>query len=253
MGNKLYAACSSNMGLRRRNNEDNFLFNGNYLPEEHFGTESTLTLECSVGRNIHLAVFDGMGGENYGEQASYAAARKHYEFIKVSKPFYISDKKYLENLTAALNEAVMEKAKELVTSRMGTTFAAMYFTSHYGYAVNLGDSKIFLMREDSLRQLSVDDVSIRPIGTMKKAPITQYLGMDPMEVTLIPHIYRVTPQKGDRYLICTDGLSDMVEEENIRDILQRNGNTKDAVEKLTDKALEYGGRDNVTIIVCDIC
>lgn len=253
MGYKLYAACSSNMGLRRRNNEDNFLFKGIYLPEEHSGTECTLTLECSVGRNIHLAVFDGIGGENYGEQASYAAARKHCEFIEVSKPFYISDRKYLEELTITLNGAVMGKARELATSRMGTTFAAMYFTSHYGYAVNLGDSKIFLMREDSLRQLSVDDVSSRPIGTKKKAPITQYLGMDSMEVTLVPHIYRVEPQKGDRYVICTDGLSDMIEEEDIRDILQRNGNTKDAVEKLTDKALEYGGRDNVTIIVCDIC
>lgn len=71
MGYKLHAACSSNMGLRRRNNEDNFLFNGTYMPEDHLGTESTLTLECAVGRNIHLAVFDGIGGENYGEQASY--------------------------------------------------------------------------------------------------------------------------------------------------------------------------------------
>lgn len=253
MGYKLCAACSSNMGLRRRNNEDNFLFNGNYLPEEHTGTESTLTLECHVGRNIHLAVFDGIGGENYGEQASHAAARKYCELIEVSKPFYISDKKYLENLTITFNDAVTGKAKELVTNRMGTTFAAMYFTSHYGYALNLGDSKIFLMRKNSLRQLSVDDVSSRPIGTKKKAPITQYLGMDPMEVTLVPHINRIEPQKGDRYVICTDGLSDMIAEEDIRDILQGYGNAKEAAEKLTDRALEHGGRDNVTIIVCDIC
>lgn len=253
MGYKLQAACFSHMGLRRRNNEDNFLFNGSYLPEVHSGTERTLTSGCLTARNVHLAVFDGIGGENYGEQASYAAARKHFGFIGTAKPFYISDKKYLENLTITLNEAVVEKAKELVTSRMGTTFAMMYFTSRYGYAVNLGDSRIFLMRGDSLQQLSVDDVSACSVGTAKKAPITQYLGMDPSEVTLVPHINRIVPQKGDRYVICTDGLTDMVMQEDIKEMLRENGDAKKTVEKLMDRALAHGGRDNVTVIVCDIC
>lgn len=249
---KLGAACSSHVGKRRRNNEDNFFFNGICMPEDHSGTDNTLGLDCTIGRSTYLSVFDGIGGENYGEQASYAAARKTQESMKVTKPFFLSDKKYLENLAAELNQAVLDKAKELVTTRMGTTVAAMYFTSRYGYAMNLGDSKVYLLREGSLRQLSQDDVSSRPIATSRKAPITQYLGMDPTEVMLVPHITRIEPRPGDRYLLCTDGLSDMVREEELVEIFRQNGKMEDIAEKLIEKALENGGRDNVTLIVCEI-
>ena len=228
------------------------MFNGNHLTEINSGSGKTLVMERELNSGNCLAVFDGIGGENFGEQASCAAAAKMADYLKGSKPFYLSDSKYLEKMADGLNRAVLDKAEELVTSRMGTTFAGIYITPSHVNAVNLGDSKIYLLRDGILRQMSVDDVSSRTMASGKKAPITQYLGMDPMDVRLIPHISRSETRRGDCYLLCTDGLSDMVSNDEIADILRQRSNIEETVNLLIGKALVNGGRDNVTVIVCDI-
>lgn len=123
----LQAACLSHIGNRRGNNEDNFFFNGICLEEEHTSTHDPLLMERVLQEDVCLGVFDGMGGENYGEQASFTAASEMQALTGKPKLFYQSGGKYLGNLALALNDAVFRRAQELMTSRMGTTMAALYF------------------------------------------------------------------------------------------------------------------------------
>lgn len=250
---RISGACASDIGKRRQNNEDNFLFQGNCLPAGPGGQKEPLTMTADSGSAICLAVFDGIGGESYGEEASYAAARMLQQCLAQPKSILVSHQQYLETLVEKLNRAVRERARELVTDRMGTTLAALYVTARHAYVVNLGDSRGYLFRAGRLEQLTVEDAASRPYGSGRKAPITQYLGMDPGEVRLVPHVRRVKLRKGDRYLLCTDGLSDMVAEDQMVSILKQSSGTRDTLNALMDLALEQGGRDNVTAIVCDIC
>ena len=84
----LQAACFSHIGRRRGNNEDNFFFNGICLEEEHKSTHDPLLLERVLQEDICFGVFDGMGGESYGEQASFAAASEMQNQLERPKRFY---------------------------------------------------------------------------------------------------------------------------------------------------------------------
>ena len=252
MGFVLEAACVSSVGKRRYNNEDNFFFDGMCMEEENEGTHCLLSMERLLNREVFLAVFDGMGGENYGEKAAFAAAQQMQAIARKPKRFFLSEEQFLQKVTAKLNAAVVDKARELLTSRMGTTLAMLYFTSKNVYSCNVGDSRVFRLRDKVFTQLSEDHVLQRPMPAGRKAPLTQHLGMDPGEILLIPCIAKGDLQRGDVYLICSDGLSDMVEKTAITDILLCHSDVRDAVPALVDAAMENGGRDNITVILCRV-
>ena len=117
MGYILQAACFSHIGSRRGNNEDNFFFNGVCLEEEHKSTHDPLLLERVLQEDICFGVFDGMGGESYGEQASFAAASEMQNQLEKPKRFYQTGGKYLNNLAQALNGAVFRRGQEPLASR----------------------------------------------------------------------------------------------------------------------------------------
>lgn len=248
----LEAACFSHIGKRRSNHEDNFFFDGNCLPEENRGLDAPLALKRALTAGQCLCVFDGMGGENYGETAAFAAAERLKEYVRKPKAFYISEKTYLKRMVEQLNAAVVAKAEELLTSRMGTTMAALYLTGRRVYCCNVGDSRAYRLRGDVLTQLSMDHVSKIRLAPGRKAPLTQHLGMDPREVLLEPYIHQYDLLPGDQYVLCSDGLTDMLEDKEITEILQKTSSAKDAALQLVNAALERGGKDNITVIICRI-
>lgn len=252
MGYILEAACNSCIGKRRSNNEDNFVFHGSCMEAQNHGTQSPLLLEQPLKQSLCLAVFDGMGGENYGEMAAFAAAKQLKEFLRKPRAFFLPEEKYLQKMAAQLNAAVVDEAHRLLTSRMGTTLAALYFTPGKVYSCNVGDSRSYRLRDHVFTQLSEDHVSKRPMPQGRKPPLTQHLGMDPQEVLLVPSISKGELQQGDQYLLCSDGLTDMVGAGEIADILTRHSDARSAVLALTDAALQNGGRDNITVIVCRV-
>lgn len=252
MSYTLEAACFSHIGKRRSNHEDNFFFDGNCLPEENRGLDAPLSLEQPLTAGQCLCVFDGMGGENYGETAAFAAAERMKEFVRKPKEFYVSEKTYLIKMVKQLNAAVVAKAEELLTSRMGTTMAALYFTRRQVYCCNVGDSRAYRLRGEVLTQLSMDHVSRIALAQGRKAPLTQHLGMDPQEVLLEPYIHQYDLLPGDQYVLCSDGLTDMLEDKDLVEILQKTGSAKDAALQLVNAALEHGGKDNITVIICRI-
>lgn len=88
--------------------------------------------------------------------------------------------------------------------------------------------------------------------TGRKPYLTQYLGIDPEEMTVVPWIRSYYLQRGDRFLICSDGLTDMVEEQQICNLLAENVYPEECVEALIKASLNGGGRDNITVIVVDV-
>ncbi len=252
MGFTIQAACFCSTGLIRKNNEDNFYFDGKTLAEINNGLPHPLSMCVEITDGLCMSVFDGMGGENYGETASFTAAQEMRGVRRGIAEFFLTREEYLNRMVFQLNLAVVTAAKQRNTNRMGSTMAALYFTARNTYACNLGDSRAYRLRDGELLQLSKDHVSSRPPKEGKKAPLTQYLGIDPGELQLEPYISKSALQRGDGYLICSDGLTDMVSGMEIADILTDSADVEACVRKLVAAAHAHGGRDNITAIFCQI-
>ena len=248
----LQAACGCHVGKIRKNNEDNFFFDGKCLEEVNMGLKNPVILEDTLKTGTCIAVFDGMGGENFGELASYAAARQMQMTQRSLADFFVSEKKYLLRLTNQLHEAVLAEQKKMQTEHMGTTMVALYFSGRYVYVCNVGDSRAYRLRDGEFLQLSQDHVEKRPGREHTKAPLTQHLGFGGGEIELEPHIAKGEVKAGDTYLLCSDGLSDMLTNFEITDILLTHPDPEDCVKTLIRAACEHGGRDNITAIVCKL-
>ena len=253
MNYQIEAACGSSVGKVRSKNEDNFLFDGTSLPEKNSGQLPPLNLYGEFPGSVSVAVFDGMGGMAHGEAASAPAAesvKRLLEQMDAPSP------EVLEDICLQANRAVWQKAVELGTERMGTTLAMLCFEKEHVYAVNVGDSRIFGLRGERLMQISrdhTDEAYMKAKGIVGRKPrLTQYMGIDPGEVRLEPYITRGSVQTGDTYLICSDGLTDMLDEETICQLLTVSGTAAACVESLISAALKRGGHDNVTVIVCRV-
>ncbi len=248
----ILAACGCSRGRVRSNNEDNFYFDGEILPLENEGLTGILTLERRFGREACFAVLDGMGGEQNGEYAAWAAAERMKALCAAGGDRALPPRARLERLSRELNAAVFEKEKEMLTRHMGTTLAGLFFNGDGAFAFNLGDSRSYQLRGGELRQLSKDHVDsrVRAGSQHAKPGLTQYLGIDEEEFVVEPTITACRVEPADRFLICSDGLSDMLTEEQIAELLTIAPDPETAVRTLIDRALEQGGRDNVTVIVC---
>ena len=253
MSQKLFAACGCSIGKVRANNEDNFYFCGRFLPAENRALPTVLTAETSAEGELCVAIFDGMGGEQFGELASYAAAREMKERLSAGVWNSAGAEECLRALTLDLNAAVVNKAQELLTRHMGSTLAGLFFRRGTAWTFNLGDSRIYLCRDGALRQLSVDHVDARvQLSGKGKGSLSQYLGIDEEEFIVEPSISAVELREGDCFLLCSDGLSDMLSADEILALLRGARSAETAVEGLISQALAHGGRDNVTVIVCMI-
>ena len=108
------------------------------------------------------------------------------------------------------------------------------------------------MRQGEFLQLSEDHIEHFPGWERRKAPLTQHLGIDPEDMLIEPYIAKGDLRKGDVYLLCSDGLTDMLTNVEISCIMDSAASVDECASRLVDAALEKGGRDNVTVIVCKI-
>lgn len=251
------AACGCHKGVRRENNEDNFLFGGRFLPIEDQDIPNVWTLEGQTEGSF-FAVFDGMGGGDYGEVASNTAASVAREFFDNAENVHPYDITLsLEKLCRKMNEAVFRNGYNLGSYQMGTTVVSLFFHKEYVWLCNLGDSRGYILDRGQMAQISKDhndEANMKANGiTGRKPHLTQYLGIDPEEISIEPYIISGKFMKGTRFLLCSDGLTDMVSENAIKDILNNESyDLQECVSKLIDAAISGGGKDNITIMVIDI-
>ena len=251
MAYQIEYAYACHMGEVRNNNEDNFWCCGETLAEEHQGIDHVGT-GCVPQSDLPLlAVFDGMGGESCGEVASYLAAQSCGDFYRKNKRKLREDpRNFLVEACAEMNRAVCGYSRENRIQSMGTTAALLAFGRDGVFGCNLGDSRIYQARNGQFRQISSDHV----LGGMMfgKAPLIQFVGIPEESMKLEPSIVREESAAGIRYLICSDGITDMLADGEIADILAREVPVEETVGILLDRALKKGGRDNATLILCEI-
>ena len=238
---RIDAACYSSIGKVRKNNEDNFYFDGKILSEKNYGTEDCLVTSFFSDENRVFAVFDGMGGESRGERASYLAS------IELKNAINSSSMDWSSYVSDANRKICNEMSKD---NRMGTTIAAVQFLEDCISIMNLGDSRIYIYGSDGLRQVSFDHT--RRIDKNRKPLLTEHLGVFSDEVILHPYQKVLFYEDVDSIVICSDGITDMVDEDLMKNILTDNSDCRKKTTSLINNALSNGGRDNATVIVCDI-
>ena len=201
-----------------------------------------------------FCVFDGMGGGDFGEVASYTAAKTAREYLAVEQHINPCDiTPSLTEMCNVINQAVYQAGMNLGSDQTGSTLVGLYFHAGQVWICNLGDSRGYLLRGGRLLQISQDHTDaafMQENGiTGRKPYLTQYLGIDPDEMMIEPYIKSYYLQEGDTFLICSDGVTDMVEEQEICRILAHNEDVGDCVDLLIQAALDGGGKDNITAIV----
>jgi serine/threonine protein phosphatase PrpC len=248
---KQQAYGKTDTGLKRTHNEDN------YVIVEDLG--------------LYL-VADGMGGHNAGEVASRTAINTIVKFIRrcsvdsqLTWPFGIdgniseAENMILTAVRLANKELCQLAAREPNFSGMGTTVAGVFLDGEKVCVVNVGDSRIYRIRGNEILQLTVDHSWVseqlqKKLITEEEARnhrwknvITRALG-NRNSVEIDVNTVEVAP--GDWLLLCTDGLSGMVKDEEIKEIVcSVEGNLELACSTLIQKANEYGGLDNITLIL----
>jgi len=246
---KICGSCVSSIGNVRENNEDNFYFDGEFLNEKNNGTEEVISLSFSSENNKVFAIFDGMGGHDNGERASYLAAASLKEYldsrIKVDWDIFstIANKKICKE---------MLKNKKI----MGTTMAAVQFCDDKVYISNLGDSRIYLLNKKKLTQISEDHTenNMRKNivkNSSGKSRLTQYMGIREEDMIIQPFQKEIDYKNIDKILICSDGVTDMITDTEIKKVLINN-EANECVSLLLKKALDNGGEDNTTLMVFDV-
>jgi PPM family protein phosphatase len=247
---RIEVAGNTHVGMKRNHNEDNFLL----LPEEGL-----------------FCVADGMGGHSSGEIASKIAVDELAEFFRMTAkdqdatwPFKMDKtKNYDENRLATAiklaNSRIFERAStDNKYKGMGTTIVTVHFAANVAYVAHVGDSRVYFCRGGTLKQLTEDHSLLNDYLKAKK--------LTPEEIEAFPHknvivralgmkdsvqvdLGRVEPIDNDVFMLCSDGLSGMVPDSQIQEVLAHTEALEAACAKLIDMANAAGGNDNVSCIL----
>ncbi len=231
---KLVYVAQTDKGLVREINEDSFL------------TRAPL-----------FAVADGMGGHRSGELASKVALREFARYLKRRK---LITKATLSKAFQQANRAVFDRAQEDKNHQgMGTTLTAVMIKNRKLLVGHVGDSRLYLFRKGELSQLTEDHSLVTQLVNQGKIKpeeanqhpqrnlITKAVGANNK---LEPDIFSFSLKKGDRILLCTDGLTSMVSKAEIASIMTTL-NLKEVAANLVRASNQHGGEDNITVVLLE--
>ena len=215
--------------------------------------------DTSVGNLPNLfVVADGMGGHNAGDYASHCAVETMLSCVRDNKEF--NPVKILRAAIEKANLEIYERAqKDSDLHGMGTTMVAVTVVGMYAYVANVGDSRLYVIG-DGIRQITRDHSLVGEMVRMgelteeegrvhpDKNIITRALGTDD---SVKVDFFDVKLEEDSRILLCSDGLSNMVSNEEIyRTVLEDEGDS-DKAKRLIDRANENGGKDNIAVIIVE--
>ncbi len=236
-GFSVTVAGKSDIGRKRTNNQDSFLVNEAWKL---------------------FSVADGMGGHSGGEVASALAIRTLDKVFQEMRDSTVAQK--LQESFRLCNRVIFDQARANPRLQgMGTTMTAAAIDGQYVHVAQVGDSRCYLYRAGELFQITEDHsqvyellkaglISEENMGSVHKNVITRSVGYEEnVQVDLFTRL----AGSGDRYLICSDGLSGMVSAQQIAQILQ-NFDPEDSVRNLVDLANHQGGEDNISVIVFEL-
>lgn len=252
------SAGRSDIGLVRKVNEDNFIC---------LNLNDILQLEKPAADLYICIVADGMGGRNAGEIASSMAVNEVMELIREK---YINiltgedttEEKIFDLLNHAIHYSNDRIYKKSLLNRecngMGTTISMILIKEGKLYFGHVGDSRIYLIRKHEITRITEDHSlvaelvkqgSIKPEEAMthpQKNIITRALGT---EFDIEADLGKQEIQEGDYILLCTDGLTNLIGDDELMEIVLTAGDVEQACDALVSKAKENGGFDNITVVV----
>jgi protein phosphatase len=240
---RLKFGAISVVGNYRENNEDRFHVD----PQARF-----------------FLVADGMGGQCAGEKASELAVELISERLERNLPFDSNDE---SQIVSVIDQAVCFANTEIMAlgeldptyHNMGTTIAFIVGAGRVLYAGGVGDSRVYLLRQGKMEQLTKDHSLIQALldaGTISpeeaathryRNVLYRYLGTKDGSAGTTPA--RIEPEAGDRFVVCSDGVTDGIKSDQIAKILAAESDPEQAAEAIVKAALDGGSKDNVTCIV----
>jgi serine/threonine protein phosphatase PrpC len=240
----------TDVGLKRDHNEDNLLL-----------VEANMTDTTPYGLYV---VADGLGGHQGGEIASKLSVDTIQE-ICIQNPPNPAEAPYEEWLKAvalAANQSVLDHQEDQTQAKkMGSTVVMALVTQGKAHIANVGDSRAYLLGKEGIKQISVDHSLVErlvQIGQLTREEARVHRNRNVIYNTLgdkaDPEVglYHVDLEPGDRLLLCSDGLNDMVTDAEILEISQSNDVPADVCKLLVEAARTAGGNDNITAIVVQI-
>ena len=205
--------------------------------------------------NLYI-VADGMGGHAAGDFASQYAIKLVREMVEEST---------IENPVSLLKRAMLYASNEVYKAAekdkdkngMGTTMVAAVISNGKLFVGNIGDSRLYIIN-DNIRQITMDHSLVEEL--IRNGQLDRKKGRNHPEKNIItramgsrdeamPDFFEVDVKSGDRILLCSDGLSNMVADDEIRDIVSETDDINKAVDELISRANYYGGNDNVSALV----
>ncbi|MCD7817735.1 MAG: Stp1/IreP family PP2C-type Ser/Thr phosphatase [Lachnospiraceae bacterium] len=233
----------TDIGRRRSSNQD-FI----YASEQPVGNLPNL-----------MVVADGMGGHNGGDLASRYTVESIIEYLEQAQ-----GERPIPLLSEAIhyaNDRVIEKAStDKSLEGMGTTVVAAVVEDEYLYVANVGDSRLYLIDQE-IAQITRDHSLVEEMIRMgelqrkdarshpDKNVITRAVGV---KVPVRVDFFDVKLEAGDYILLCSDGLTNMVDDSEILQIVRKYGSPKEAAQHLVNEANKNGGKDNISVVLAEI-
>ncbi len=254
-------------GFARSNNEDHYVAVRRYRSREVLLTNMPPDAYPSHQDNVYaFAVADGVGGAAFGELASELALRTSWELTgrAFKWGFVLSEsetKELLEGINVyvqKIHQRIQTEAKE-VFKGMGTTLTGVLTIGHDAFVMHVGDSRAYLFRGTELHRLTHDQTlaelmvkaglisCVDEAAQRFRSTLVNCLGGDFTKVDV--ETKHLILQDGDQLLLCTDGLTDMVDEAKIAEILNQAQTPQLICDELIQAALDGGGSDNVTAVL----
>lgn len=256
------AAVYTDQGKVRGNNEDNFYLKGEYKEDTNV---SHMEIECEQPMSdetdyLTCAVCDGVGGIAAGEEASLSAVKT----LNTCDGEAFAD--HMEEYYFEANREICQMMSGRREGRMGTTAVVLHIKGNMATIGNIGDSRAYLFRPETgeLQRLTKDQTRAQQlidagvfteeemIGSRQSHILSQFLGVMEDEFIIEPEIKKEIPVKpGDIFLLCSDGLTDMIKDEELLELLTNHQEEKAMTisKVLGEEALNSGGLDNVTVEV----
>ena len=245
---ELDISAASRTGCVRSQNEDMILVDNQFIRDDAYRTQAVLDGDD----RLMVAVADGMGGHNRGDIASNDVLHNlQYFFFDI--PSCLSAGDFNEAIVGwleSINNYVASKGRaDEQFKGMGTTLVGFTYYNHDFYSMNCGDSRLYRFRNHQLVQLTTDhSLSNMIVGEKRKNIITNCIGGGCISSYI--DMVQMTDDviSGDTYILCSDGLTDMLSDEEISILMEQQVDA----DTLCDAAIEAGGLDNVSCCVITV-
>jgi PPM family protein phosphatase len=258
---KISIGKQTDVGCVREANEDSFYME---LPSEEALRGRSPQGGPEAGKRYGLLIVaDGMGGQVAGKEASETAVEVVKALFaaktKTGKP--LKDvKKFILDAIRQANKAVFKKG-EAQAANMGTTLTMAFIDNHNAFIGHVGDSRVYHIRKREIRQVTEDhslaeDMVKKGKATreeVKTSPMRSMLtrAIGTKEEVVVDDPIGIELEEGDCLVLCTDGLTNLVEDQEILSVVHNTADLQKACNKLVDMARKRGGHDNITIVAAE--